>query len=84
MPEGATTATTNLNHHMAAKASVASHGPEEAKGPSPLTAEGSETRWRAFGSRPKTPIPLEFRSDPHSHCSLLKPKRKPGKNLIFW
>ena len=83
MPEGATTATTNLNHHMAAKASVASHGPEEAKGPSPLTAEGSETRWRAFGSRPKTPIPLEFRSDPHSHCSLLKPKESRARISFF-
>jgi len=42
----------------------------------PLTAEGSETRWRAFRSRPKTPILLEFQSDPHSHRSLLilKPK----------
>ncbi|MED6114617.1 hypothetical protein PIB30_079053 [Stylosanthes scabra] len=49
----------------------------------PLTAEGSATRWRTFRSRPKTPIFLEFRSDPHSHRSLLKPaKRKPGKNRI--
>jgi hypothetical protein len=45
-------------------------------------AESSATRWRAFRSRPKTPILLEFRSDPHSHRSLLKPKE--GKNLIFW
>lgn len=37
-------------------------------------AEGSKTRWRAFRSHPKTPILLEFRTNPHSHCNLLKLK----------
>ncbi|KAH0988201.1 hypothetical protein GBA52_015378 [Prunus armeniaca] len=61
-----------------------SHGPEEAKRPSPLTAEGSATRWRAFRSRPKTPILLEFRSDPHSHRSLLiKPKESQARIAFF-
>lgn len=57
--------------------------PEEVKRLSPLTAEGSKTRWRAFRSCPQIPILLEFRSDPHSHRSFLKPKESRARISFF-
>ena len=108
MPEGATTLTAHLHHHLSfaqllrlprtwiitwllkqAKLHTALRKPSKSSpvgrvtSSSPLTAEGSATRWRAFRSRPKTTILLEFRSDPHSHRSLLKPKESRARIAFF-